>query len=292
MHRSFNNRRVQKLQKRRSKLDKRRQAVFHDGNKSIVVRSNNCKGYNVDEIRDFLAQLLLEVRVQQFENVKTLRALEETNEPAAAFRAASEPAPAIIEQLSEFYKKYQTALVPSNVLDGRGSTKEEFAACMRQFLKENIQQRDAQIGRLEALEELFDAALLAAKVPFGITRDGKFVEIQNLHVVTRERKVEVEESLPDFDDLKQRFDGHPLTAPESIEQLKQAEVIVAKCDLYEGPLVLFGADEIERLKAMGSNDADALVIPVEDFAELQFVIAAVRKYRGRADTDGRPWLDL
>ena len=82
----------------------------------------------------------------------------------------------LVEQLAPFIGKYETALIPANAFNDEGATEEEIDLVMRAVLEANIAKRDEQIGHFEKLQELFEEALLCAKVPFGHAADGKPVQ--------------------------------------------------------------------------------------------------------------------
>jgi hypothetical protein len=158
-------------QKQREQYAKRR--IVKDAQTGEVIGQNH-PGYNVPMIRDFIEHLLLECRVQQWEDMQGLKLLGESAGPMSF---AEQPvSDNLVEQLRPYIKKYVSALVPSHAFNGEGATPEEIRQCQIAFTKMNIQQRDEQIGHLEALEELFDEAFACAKVPFGISANGKPIQ--------------------------------------------------------------------------------------------------------------------
>lgn len=270
--------------RRRLALDKRRKAVKSDGDTTTVYTHPTEKGYNVGMIRDFLDHLLLEVRVQMFENVKALRKLNETNDPSSAIAAAKEPSPALVEQFVAFHRKYETALLPSGALDGEGATAEEVAAVMKAMLQANIKKRDEQLGHLEALQELFDEALLCAKIPFADSPGGGV--IQPLRTVKVREFFPNRVEVPDYETFLPRFYDHPLTSPDEIEQLKRSKVVAAVIQLTDEHVVVFGFEEVRKAKESGQKDVEAFQIEVENRDEFEFLLSALVKFRGRHDFDG------
>ncbi|HWL09726.1 MAG TPA: hypothetical protein VNQ76_15045 [Planctomicrobium sp.] len=286
---------VRKAQKRKVKLQKRQKssreriAIHHDGETRTLIQQHTDKGYDVQMVRDFLEQLLLELRVQHYENLKALRALESTNDMKQAYAAAAEPSDSIINQMTVFQSKYATALMASNVIDGDDATEREVKEFAKELLQTNIERRDSQIGHLEALQDLFEEALMCARVPFGIDRDGNPVGPQRVHRVVGD---EEQFGIPDYDELLPRFKEHPMATVNGIHELKEAAVIVATSAIYEELLVLYGADIVERARDEGEREVRAFPVEVSSFEELQFVLSAIQKFVGPPDTDGESWRDL
>ena len=286
---------VRKAQKRKMKLQKRQKssrqriAIHHDGETRTLIQQHTDKGYDVQMVRDFLEQLLLELRVQHYENLKALRALESTNDMKQAYAAAAEPSDSIINQMTVFQSKYATALMASNVIDGDDATEREVKEFAKELLQTNIERRDSQIGHLEALQDLFEEALMCARVPFGIDRDGNPVGPQRVHRVVGD---EEQFGIPDYDELLPRFKGHPLATVNGIHELKEAAVIVATSAIYENTLVLYGADVVEHARDEGEREVRAFPVEVSSFEELQFVLSAIQKFVGPPVTNGESWRDL
>lgn len=286
---------VRKAQKRKVKLQKRQKssreriAVSHDGKTRTVIRQGTDKGYDVQMVRDFLDHLLLEVRVQHYENLKSLKALTKTNDMKLAYAAAAEPSESIFNEMSVFQRKYATALVVSNVVNGEDATESDVKEFTKEMLQANIERRDIQIGHLEALQDLFEEALMCARVPFGIDRDGNPVGPQRVHRVVGD---EEQFGIPDYDELLPRFKGHPLATVNGIHELKEAAVIVATSAIYEELLVLYGADVVERAREEGDREVPAFPVEVSSFEELQFVLSAIQKFVGPPVTNGESWRDL
>ena len=180
---SNDDRKRRKKLQRREQISKRRTAVQRDGDKRMVIQQGSDKGYNVEMIRDFLEQLLWEVRLQHFENVKSLRALDATQDLEGAFKAATETSATGVEQLVKFHKHYASGLVFNNYIDGRNASEAETTEYVKEFLKVNIQRRDEQVGHLEALQKLFEEALQCAKMPFGVDQEGHYIMPQIVHQV-------------------------------------------------------------------------------------------------------------
>lgn len=273
----------------RQKAQRERVVKQHDGNRTTVIRQRTGKGYDVQMIRDFLDHLLLELRVQHYENVKALRTLTASEDIRKAFAAAAEPSERIVDQFMAFQAKYASTLLAANAVDGTNATEEEAREFSRAFLERNIQRRDEEIGHLEALQELFDEALLCAKMPFGVSKDGHPVGPQRVHRVRPESD---EDDLPDYDELQSKFEGHMIATEDGIQQLQEATVIVAVSDARDQPLLLYGRQAVEEARETGVEEIPAFPIPVASFEELQFVLAAIRKFVGEPETDGGPWRDL
>jgi len=167
--------------RKRAAQARRRQArrkvaqLMNDGTK-LVVEHPTTKGYDVQMIQDFLDHLLIELRVQLWENVVTLRKLDETGDLSVALQAQKEPIEGIDEQLVHYVAKYETALIYASAFDFDGVPDELIPVITKKFMSSRIKQRDEQLGHLEALSDLFDEALQCAKLPFGKTEDGKLIQ--------------------------------------------------------------------------------------------------------------------
>jgi hypothetical protein len=108
-------------------------------------------GYDLEMIRDFLDQLLWEVRVSHFDNTN-----EKPNNPELA------------EQLKKYQRKYGRTLVPFIKLQTDGLTAEQIDKG-RQHLRARVAEvRQDQLDALEFLQPLFDFALIAAAKPSSI----------------------------------------------------------------------------------------------------------------------------
>lgn len=166
------NRQTQKSRRRRRKT--KRMARQRVGDQIHVIRQNNSKGYDVEMIRDFLEHLLLEVRVQHYENLMGLKIMEEHGDQRILREVADEhTSPALVEQFCKYHAKYQTQLILDHGIDGENATQAEIDIVTEAALGALTQKRDEQIGHLEALQELFDEALMCVKVPFGVSADGR-----------------------------------------------------------------------------------------------------------------------
>lgn len=267
-----------------------RTAIQRDGDKATVIHQATDKGYHVQMIRDFLDHLLLEVRVQHFENLKALRALDTTEELGSALRGQPVgPGDAIIQQFMKYQAQYNSCLVAAQAIDGTNASDTEMRAATIAVLTKNLEKRDEQIGHLEALQELFDEALACAKLPFGIGQDGQLVQPQNVFPVRQMMDSARFSSIPDYEDMVNRFSDHPFATAEGLEILKSAEVIVAQSDLDDRYLVLYGEAKVEKSREANEKQVKAMPISVSSFEELQFVLSAIRKFVGPPDTDGSPW---
>lgn len=159
---------------REKKADERQRVVkYRAGKDTHVLKHPTGKGYDVNMVRDFLDHLLLEVRVQQYENQLALRGMEAGLDATSANdEVKAKEAKIIDEQFTHYLKKYECALISTNVIDDKGATSEEKDRFVKKLYQLNIARREEQIGHLEALAGLFDEALSCAKYPFGPTADG------------------------------------------------------------------------------------------------------------------------
>lgn len=276
---------------RECRREKSRVAVQHEGTTKTVFEQQH-PGYDVQMIRDFLEQLLLELRVQQYENVKALRSIRSNGDLRAAVRAAEEPSPALIEQLAGFHAKYSATLLPANEIDGEGATNEEINGFVEGFLIRVIEMRDAEIGHLEALQDVIDEALLTAKLPVGVTRNGDVVQPRRVHRIREIVDELMGHNIPEYDDLLPAFEHHPLATKAGIEDLQRASIVVAHSDVLDDQLVLYGQNEFQHISEEGEREEYVFFIHVHSFRELQFVLSAIRKFVGPPNTDGEPWKEL
>ena len=160
---------------KRRRIKKNRVARQTVGNQTRVFRQESDKAYDVEMIRDFLEQLLLETRVQHFENLKSLSLMEKYGDIATMCEKAEEDvSPALVQQLQKYLKKYTTQLIFTDEIDPEGATQTEINEVTAAYLQVLTERRDQQIGHLEALQELFDESLMCAKLPLGMTSDGHF----------------------------------------------------------------------------------------------------------------------
>jgi hypothetical protein len=290
-----------KNQRRKDKLDGRKQAnkqrvaVVRDDEKRTVITQGNSKGYDVQMISDFLDHLLLELRVQQYENQKLLKSLGSTDDLATAMKVTEETSQKLVQQFAAFQKKYQTALLPSNVIDGKNATEAESKGVMTAVLRGMSAKRDEQIGHLEALQDLFKEALHCARLPFGFDKDGNPIQAHVVHSVRELADQAFVADLPTYEELLPLFSDHPLAKEEGIKFLRELDrsiVIVATNNAYDRPLVLYGAEFAAQQQKEGNSSVRAIPLPVSSFSDLQFTIAAIRKFVGIPSTDGSPWKDL
>lgn len=161
-----------------------RAAQQKDGDKIQVFRQTDGTGYDVEMIRDFLENLLLEVRVQHYENLQALQLTEKHGDLRTVCEELDRNiSPALVEQLGKYVDKYRTQLVRQDVINGENATQSEIATVAEAFIRVAVQKRDEQVGHLEALQELFDEALMCAKAPFGALADGRICRtIREIHV--------------------------------------------------------------------------------------------------------------
>jgi hypothetical protein len=103
-------------------------------------------GYDVDMIRDFLEQLLWEVRIEQFES---------TAPPGVVN-------PELAEQSEKYLRKYGVALQVDTCIDGDGATEAQRRRAEEHWREAQANLTAEQVGHLEALRELFEEALECA----------------------------------------------------------------------------------------------------------------------------------
>lgn len=269
---------------RQRQLRKRRTAVGRDGDMRVVTQHNSTKGFDVEMVRDFLDQLLLELRVQHYENLQLLHVLKEIEGPGDAMEDTT-TSPELVAQLRKYMVKYETTLLFMDVIDGSNATREEIRAAQMAVLDTQTKLRDEQIGHMEALQELFNEAILCAKTPFEIYADGTEARpTKNWQV--REMVDSCIET-PDFDELAAVLKGHPFTTQTFLDQLKPAEIIVAVNESFVKPVLLFGRVKGEAVAAgRVSPGMYCCPIPVNSPEELQFLVATIAKYKGRHDYRG------
>jgi hypothetical protein len=129
----------------------RRAVEWRDGKRIEVVSRH--KGYDVGMIRDFLDQLLLELRVQYYENLQVLKRLDSTD---SLTEAANTPAvPTLVNQLQTYFGKYWSSLISVTAINEEGAPAEQVPEVIRALARAKSQTRDEQIGHLEALRDLF-----------------------------------------------------------------------------------------------------------------------------------------
>jgi len=176
------NRRNRKSKLRRSRRNRVVRQI--EGDQTHIFCQTSSKGYDVEMIRDFLEHLLLEVRVQHYEDLQALQLMEKHGDLRTVCEAQDRNiSPALVEQIGKYVGKYQTQLVRHDVINGENATQSEIATVAEAFLRAAVQKRDEQVGHLEALQELFDEALMCAKAPFGVLADGRICRtIHQIHV--------------------------------------------------------------------------------------------------------------
>jgi hypothetical protein len=108
-------------------------------------------GYDVEMIRDFLEQLLWEVRVNHFDN---------TNK--------NPDNPELAEQLKKYHRKYQRTLVPFIKLDTAGLDKQQIDDGRQRLRSRVAALRQRQLDALESLQPLFEYAMIAAQQPSSV----------------------------------------------------------------------------------------------------------------------------
>lgn len=290
-----------KEQRRKKKLHEREQAkkqrtaIIRDGDKRTVIEQGNTKGYDVQMIRDFLDHLLLELRVQHYENQKMLNSLGSGGDLQSAVKAGSEVSENLVKQFLTFQEKYQSALLVANVVDGNNATEAESKGIMTAILKGTQAKRDQQIGHLEALQDLFKEALHCARLPFGVDEDGNPIHPQIVHSVRELADRAFLAELPTYDELLPLFSDHRFATEDGIQSLRNHDrtiIILATNDAYDKPLVLYGAELVEMQQKEGARSVKAVAFPVTSYRELQFTIAAIAKFLGVPSTDGSPWKEL
>ena len=164
-------------------MSKKHDKEQHRRKKLRDREQGSTKGYDVEMIRDFLAHLLLEVRVQNFEQQKWLRTLAATDDLDATTKAMEQPSENLVRQFTEFQKKYQSALIPTTVFDRENASPAESKDVAVAVVTAIRRKRDEQIGHLEALTDLFEEALRCARQPFGVDDKGNPIEAQRVYKV-------------------------------------------------------------------------------------------------------------
>ena len=287
-------RRKEKLRVR-AKANKARSVIVRDGDKRTLIQQISTKGYDVPMLRDFIDHLLLEVRVQHYENQKLLNSLNAIDNLDQALKVASEISPKLVEQLRPFQKKYLSALITCNVIDRTNAREAEAKVVITVLIKQLLARRDEQIGHLEALRELFEEALNCAKMPFGLDQNGHLVQPLVVHSVREIADAAFLASLPKYEDLLPQFSGHVFANEEGIEVLRNHDrsmPIVASNEAYEKMLPLYVPESLAQASETDQGTVQLLDMKVSSFTELQFVIAAIAKYVGPPCTDGHEWSDL
>lgn len=148
----------------------RRRAVMWDGN-TRAEYTQAAGGYDAKMIRDFLDHLLLELRVQLFENTHTLRALKARNQHVEGGVVSL----SLVEKLRPYYQKYNAVPITSTEYDRTGCSDEEVKEGLAILVELLCRERDEQIGHLEALQPLFEEALKCIASPFGHGEHGEFI---------------------------------------------------------------------------------------------------------------------
>ncbi len=123
------------------------------------AEASGANRYDVEMIRDFLDQLMLEVRLRHLENLDG---------------AAGTP-PKLLAELRKFADKYDAGLLLAWDLRPEGCTKEEYEAVRERLRKLRAEGRRQQLEHLQALEDLFREALRCAMHPLS---DGPIVARQ------------------------------------------------------------------------------------------------------------------
>jgi len=288
---SKNQRRRQKLRER-EQAKKQRTVVIRDGEKRTVLVQ--AAGYDVDMVRDFLDQLLVELRSYHYENVKILRSLKAGENPTEAITQLTTTPTILDDQFIKIDSKYMTSLLPITTADVRNATESEVKEVMTAILEGEVKRKDEMIGHLEALQPLLADVFSCAKMPSGFDQHGNHVQprrVYNIREIVDQARAS---ALPKYEELLPLFSDHPFATEEGIALLKRhdrSHVILATNDVYPDPLVLFGDDIAEKHRRAGTS-VMAVRIQVSSFSELQFVIAAIHKVVGMPSTDGTPWKDL
>jgi hypothetical protein len=277
------NKKQKSAKKRQQQIRKRRTAVCYDGDKRTVTRHNSMKGYDVEVIRDFLGQLLLELRVQHYENLNLLRALEDIEDPVEAMEATP-TSPKLLEQLGEYMAKYETTLLFADAMDGRNATREELRAAQTASLEMQAKLRDEQIGHMEALQELFDEAILCARTPFEVYADGS--EDRPMKFWPVREMIDSCIETPQCDKLLAENEGHPFTTREFVERVKAADVITITDESFCGARLLSGEAQVEAVSKGGiAGSFRRLQLKISSPKELELLVAVVAKYKWRSDYD-------
>lgn len=235
------------------------------------------------------------MRVQHYENQKLLKALGAADDIKTAMKVTEDISEKLVKQLQPYHEKYEAALIAANVVDGNKASEAEAKGVMKAILMGMQAKRDEQIGHLEALQDLFKEALHCARLPFGVDKDGTPIQAQVVHSVRELADQAFLSELPKYEDLLPLFSDHRFATEEGIKTLREHDrtiLIVAENGRYDTPLVLYGAELIEKAEKAGKAEMKVRAFPVESYSELQFTIAAIAKFVGVPSTDGGPWKDL
>jgi hypothetical protein len=235
-------------------------------------------------VRDFLDHLLLELRVQHSENLQSLRSLEGKADFSEAIEASAQTSPNLIEQFKKYHAKYETALLFADAIDNRGATEAETRDVAVAMLNAATERRDEQIGHMEALQELFDEAVMCARTPFGVSADGNAV--QPIRSWPVREIINGYAETPDFNELAAAYEDHPYTNQEFIEHLRAAKVIVATHESFVRPRILFGKAALEACANGEGGTCEVLDIRVDGPEDLQFLVATIAKCKGQHDYGG------
>jgi hypothetical protein len=100
-------------------------------------------GYDLEVIRDFLEQLLWEVRVNHFD--------KDPDNPELA------------EQLKKYHRKYQRTLVPFIKLDTAGLNKPQIDEGRQRLRSRVAALRQRQLDALESVQPLFEYAMISGQ---------------------------------------------------------------------------------------------------------------------------------
>lgn len=143
-----------------------------DGRPAGSIKGSGGKTYDTEMIRDYLDQLLVELRAQHRENVFLLKVMEKHEDADAACKAAftNHDTKFDVEHV-KYVRKYSVHLLQRVQYDERESTTEEICTVLKACLPAMIQKRKEQIDHLESLKEAFDESLECAKNPLSVKDD-------------------------------------------------------------------------------------------------------------------------
>ena len=89
------------------------------GDQTHVLQHGSSKGYDVEMIRDFLENLLLELRAHHYKNLAGLKIMEKHGDARILCKADNKVVPpALVEQFEKYWERYETQLLFTDEIDG------------------------------------------------------------------------------------------------------------------------------------------------------------------------------
>lgn len=202
----------------------------------------------------------------------------------------------LLQQFTTYQSKYGSTLILADQINSDGAGEEETNAYAMDLLRRKANERDEQLGHLEALKRLFEEALQCTTLRFGVTADGHAGPPTRMHHVRGGCDVDNDSgrARPNDEHAPKLISRTCATVEEAVRSSRGCDVIVAVSAAGEKIVVLYGAEKVRQFVEQGQGDYTKWVvaeITVRNFEELQSAIAAVRKYIGNPDTDGSGYRD-